>query len=158
MSEDLHDLSRVDVEVDEQGSAGAAAVMHGDFSYSCLAAAGIPGAVEVAGFDGGAPACGDDPSALVPGDVGGLSCCVLFDFSLTKCANADVGQWEDRVVRAAGFGFPVEKLTADALKLVAQGQFCGVEVDIIPGQVLQDLVLAVEPEPEVESEEVDRSI
>jgi hypothetical protein len=52
----------------------------------------------------------------------------------------------------------VEKLTADALKLVAQGQFCGVEVDIIPGQVLQDLVLAVESEPEVESEEVDRSI
>lgn len=52
MSEDLHDFSRVDVEVDEQGSAGAAPVMHRDLSYSRLAAAGIPGAVEVAGFDG----------------------------------------------------------------------------------------------------------
>ncbi len=108
--------------------------MHGDLSYSRLAAAGIPGAVEVAGFDGGAPACGDDPSALVPGGTGGLSCCVFFDFSLTKCANADVRQWEDRVVRAAGLGFPVEKLTADALKLVTPGSILRSRGDIIPGQ------------------------
>jgi hypothetical protein len=70
VAEDLHGDTGVDVEVGEEGAAAASAVVHGDLADIGLGAAGVPGAVEVAGFDRRAVAGGEDQVAALPGSAG----------------------------------------------------------------------------------------
>lgn len=73
MTEDLHNLTRVHVEVYEQGRAGSAAVVHGDLSYpgprhagpqdrlKFLGSTGVPDRVVEISFD----RCHAAPAALM---------------------------------------------------------------------------------------------
>ena len=55
VAQDLHDLARVDIEIDQQGGTGTPTVMDGDLPDPGLAAASIPGPVEIARLDGVLP-------------------------------------------------------------------------------------------------------
>jgi len=51
VTQDLHDLARVHIKIDQEGDAGTPTVVDGDLADSCVAVAGIPGTVEVARLD-----------------------------------------------------------------------------------------------------------
>jgi hypothetical protein len=45
VTQDMHDLAGVHIEVDQEGGAGTPAVMDGDLADSRLAAVGVPGTI-----------------------------------------------------------------------------------------------------------------
>jgi hypothetical protein len=70
VTEDLHDYSGVDFEVDEAGGTGAAGVVDGAPADARLGAADCEGSVEIAGLDGGSVGGCEHETAFLLGDPG----------------------------------------------------------------------------------------
>ncbi len=99
MPEHLHGDSGVDVEVGEQRGAGSPDVVDGDRRDAGFLAPCLPGALEVARFDWGAVAGGEDESGFVPCLAGGCSRLVALLAPQFQGREADVGQREGGVGR-----------------------------------------------------------
>src|SRR3981081_2866171 len=88
-------------------AAAASAVVHGDLADVGLGAAGVPGAVEVAGFDRRAVAGGEDQDVALPGSAGlGAGATLIVSPQPQRC-RADAGEGGVGV-GAFGLGLPAQ--------------------------------------------------
>jgi hypothetical protein len=116
----------------EQLGAGLPGAVNGDPGDPGSTGAAVEAAIEVARFarcavPGGEHQAGFDPSITSLGTVS-----VLAPIADLEGHDTQIGQWQ-RCLRCLGLNLTQDELMPDALKLLANVELAGIQVDPIPG-------------------------